>query len=133
MMRYKRVPTVILLTVIVSIATVGASCHREHLSPERIVGKLVINGACGNYVIQVISGKIAPSRYLASWSNGDTTYTNVFTVRDRCHFGQNGVKQNQKFSFLLSDTAVVQTCMVCDIYVAVPNVSNWITDVQPMP
>lgn len=93
----------------------------------------MIIGACENYAVQVISGKIDPSRYLATWSNGDTAYQNIFTVSNRCDFARYGFKQGQEFSFLLSDTAIGQTCAQCDIYIAVPNVGNTITSVQPIP
>jgi len=105
----------------------------KKLSEERLVGKLVTNGACANYVVQLISGKIDSSKIAASWYNGDTTYTNVFSVSNRCDFGGNGLKAGDKFSFLLNDTVIVQNCMVCDIYVNVPNVYNTVSGVQRIP
>jgi hypothetical protein len=132
MANHKGFQVAMLLTSAVIILA-GTSCRREHLTPDRIVGKVVIDGVCGNYAVQVISGKIDSSRLLASWLDGDTTYTNVFTVANRCNFGGYGLKQGQEFSFQLSDSAIVQSCAICDIYVAVPNVANTVIDVQPMP
>lgn len=116
----------------VIIVLAGTSCRRQHLFPDPLIGKVVVDGACGNYAVQVISGRIDPARIVASWPDGDTTYTNVFTVANRCNFGGYGLKQGQEFSFQLSDSAIAQDCMVCDIYVAVPNVANTVINVQPV-
>ena len=105
----------------------------KKLSGERLVGKLVVNGACDNYAVQLISGNIDPTKIVASWPDGDTTYTNVFSVNNRCDFGGYGLKLGDKFSFLLNDTVIVQNCMVCDIYVNVPNIYNTVTGVQRIP
>jgi hypothetical protein len=123
----------LILFLLLVFTAAGIACRRQHLSSQRLVGKLVINGACGNYAVQVISGNIDPSRLLASWTDGDTTYTNVFAVNNRCNFGQYGLKQGESFSFLLNDSLVVQTCMSCEIVVPVPDVSNTVTGVEPLP
>ncbi|HWB93071.1 MAG TPA: hypothetical protein VG605_14510, partial [Puia sp.] len=104
-----------------------------HLPPERLVGKLVITGPCENYAIQLISGNIDSSKIMALWRNGDSTYTNVFSVSNRCTFARYGLKRGDKFSFLLNDSLDVQTCMQCEIYIALPPVWNTVTGVQPIP
>lgn len=105
-------------------------CHPKRVYPDQLTGKLVINGACGNYVVQVVSGSIDPKRIVSSWTDplSHVTYTNVFRVANSCTFG--GVAKDQLFTFTIPDPAPVQNCFLCDIYVPTPPVSTPVANVQ---
>ena len=94
----------------------------------------MLNGACGNFVIQVLEGTIDPGKIVASWKNpqNDSVITNVFTVGNRCSFGGNNLVQGDIFTFQLDATPPPQNCMLCLIYVPTPPVSNAVKNVQKL-
>ena len=124
---------------IFAVAVVVLSCGAFQCTPSHerpgLVGKLVINGPCGNYVVQIVSGDYDHSKVVPVWKDPatDTTYTNVFTVKNRCTFGGYGIQKGQLFTFLMNDSVIVQNGMVCKIYVAVPPLSNTVTAARPLP
>jgi len=107
-------------------------CHPKKVNPDHLTGKLVINGACGQYVVQVVSGSIDPKRIASSWTDtfSHITYTNVFRVANSCTFGGEGVAKDQLFTFTIPDPGPVQDCFLCQIYVPTPPVSTPVTNVQ---
>jgi hypothetical protein len=113
----------------------GISCRPCHEQPATLTGKLVINGPCGNYAVQIISGRYDRSKVLPTWKDTlhNITYTNVFSVANRCTFGEYGVQKDQLFTFLMNDSVIVQDCAVCEIYVALPPVYNMVNGVRPLP
>jgi hypothetical protein len=122
-----------LLAVILFFAGAGFNCRPNvELPPGFIKGKLVVNGPCGNYVVQVVEGDIDPSRLLKTWTDSvrDTTYTNVFRVANACDFGGARLLQNDIFQFKLNDTVIVQNCMLCMIFYPTPAVSNTVSHIQ---
>ncbi|GGB04378.1 hypothetical protein [Puia dinghuensis] len=116
------------------LAGTGFYCQPGKIESPTLTGKLVIDGPCSNYVIQVLSGNIDSSKIVASWKDStfghDTTYTNVFTVSDFCTFGNNHLSQGDVFTFRITDSVPVQTCMQCLIYVPTPQKRNAVIDVQ---
>jgi len=109
-------------------------CRRDDTPPpgNTLKGKLVLNGACGNYVIQVLEGTIDPGKIVASWKNPqtDSVFTNVFTAGNSCNFEGNNLVQDDIFTFQLDATPPPQNCAHCLIYVPTPPVSNAIKNVQ---
>ena len=106
----------------------------KHPSGNTLTGKLVVNGPCGNYVIAVLEGTIAPDKVVASWKQPgtDSVFTNVFTIANRCSFGGNHLVQGDIFTFRIDSTPPPEDCAVCLIYVPTPNVNNAVTDVQKL-
>jgi hypothetical protein len=111
-------------------------CRRDDTNPpgDTLKGKLVLNGPCGNYVIQVLEGNISPDKMVASWKQPqtDSVFTNVFTVANSCNFGGNNLQQEDIFTFQLDATPAPQNCMLCMIYVPTPTVSNAVKNVQKL-
>ena len=128
----QRIPAIAVLFLL--LAGTGFYCRREKplTAPATLTGKLITNGPCGNYVIQVLSGKVDPSRIVASWKPdpGDTTYTNVFKVANVCNFEGSSLAKNDIFTFRMNDTVIVNNCMVCEIYVPTPPIANTVDHVQ---
>ena len=125
----------IFFLVVLLFAGAGFNCKPSKISPppSLLTGKLVVNGPCGFYVVQVLSGNIDSARLAKSWkyTTGDTTFSNVFMVNDRCTFGGYGLSKNDEFTFEITDTVIVQDCMLCLIaYPPTPAVSNTVTHVQ---
>ena len=124
---------VLLLTALLLFAGIGFNCHHDKVSlqPTPLTGKLVLNGPCGQYVVQVLSGNIDSARIVKSWTiPGDTNYSNVFAVSNSCTFGEYKLSRNDVFTFALNDTSYVQTCMLCMIYSPTPGISNIVSHVQ---
>ena len=115
------------------VLTAGGFHCRPSYEQSGLIGKLVINVACGNYAVEVVSGNIDPAKVVAVWKQPGTgnVYSKVFAVSDACVFGQSGIKTGELFSFSLSDSTIVQNCMSCDIAVALPPVSNAVVNVRP--
>lgn len=111
-------------------------CRRDDASPgdNLLKGKLVINGPCGNYVVQLLEGHMPPEDIVASWKNPqkDSVYTNVFTVGNSCSFGGNHLAQGDIFTFQLDARPAPQNCALCLIYVATPPVRDAIKNVQKL-
>jgi hypothetical protein len=114
----------------------GFFCRRTSIIPHpptndsTLTGKLIVNGPCANYVIQVLSGKVDSSRILTTWQLKDTTYHNVFTVSNYCNFGDYGLVKGDVFTFRMNDTTIVNNCYQCAIYVAVPGIYNTVSRVS---
>lgn len=109
----------------------GIMCQPEKINPTTLTGKLVLNRACANYVIQVLQGTIEPSKIDALWKNpdNDSTYINVFTVANRCTF-PDSLKEGDTISFEIDTNPPAQTCAVCAISYPTPPVSNDVKNVQ---
>jgi hypothetical protein len=105
--------------------------------PGSLTGKLVIDGPCGNYVVEVISGNFDSSEVDSHWTDPSTgtAYTNVFTVTDACTFGGYNISQGQSFTFQFTpaDSTVVQNCEECLIAVPTPPVRSSVEDIMALP
>lgn len=131
----KRLPT--LPVFLLLLALTGTHCHRTQMnsSTSTLKGKLVVDGPCGFYAIQVLSGNIDPSRIQRTWKyefgQTDTIYSNVFRASNICVFGGYGLSKNDTFTFRLTDSVEVQNCMICEIaWPAGLNVASTVTDVH---
>lgn len=121
--------------VVLLFAGAGFNCRPSKVSPQPVLltGKLVVNGPCGFYAVQVLSGNVDSSRLVKSWkyTSGDTTFSNVFMVSDACTFGGYGLSKNDEFTFEMNDTTIVQNCMLCMIaWPPTPAISNTVSKVQ---
>ncbi|MEO8820796.1 MAG: hypothetical protein ABI374_08150 [Ginsengibacter sp.] len=107
-------------------------CKKATFTGEKLTGKLIINGACDHYVIQLQKGKIDTANIESSWldQSNDKTYTNVFTVANACSFGNYGLQQGDVFTFQIASNLPSETCSVCQIFVATPRKQNTIINVQ---
>ena len=67
-------------------------CNKADQPPvEYYKGKLVLQGICMNYVIQVVEGSVNPTLYEPTWLNPMTniSYKNVFGLASICTFPSN--------------------------------------------
>jgi hypothetical protein len=123
-----------ILLPIVALLLTGASfqCKPNRVEPPQLTGKLVVNAACGHYVVEVLSGNVDSARLVRSWkdSASDTTYTNVFAVSNACTFSGFGLSRGDIFTFTMNDTVIVQNCMLCMIFYPKPPVSNFVNHVR---
>ena len=122
-----------LLLLLITLA--GASCKPTHVAPSSLTGKLVVNGPCGNYVIQVLQGAPPPGRVTPLWKDpvSKMVYTNVFTVANRCSFPGSAITISKgdvfTFEWDVSTSSLVD-CMICQIFVPTPPVENIVKNIQ---
>lgn len=129
-----------LLPIMLAILVVlcGLACRRSNASSgiSGMTGKLVESAGCGNYIVKLLSGPITDSSVLVkSWTDPvtDSTFTNVFTVKDWIYFQQANVSVGDTFTFTLNGpvpnpSQEYYTCMVLPYNM--PSVSNNITNIQ---
>lgn len=127
--------TILIPVVLFLFAGSGFNCEPGKVNPDKLTGKLVVAGPCGQYVIQVLKGDLDSSRiqkmYLDSGFFGKgERYSNVFTVRNVCDFAGYHLSKNDIFTFVLKDTLPDQNCAVCLIYYPVPTITNTVQQVQ---
>lgn len=97
-------------------------CNKADLpAVEYFKGKLVLQGICMNYVIQIVEGSVNPILYEQSWVNPitNTTYKNVFGLASTCTFPSN-IKEGDEFYFTIPKNPVAQTCAQCTAYSPIP-------------
>ena len=111
-------------------------CRRDDMDhPGNVLkGKLLFNGMCGQYTVQLLEGYMPPEKIVASWKfpNTDSIYTNVFAAANVCNFGEFHLQQGDVFTFKLDSLPPVQNCAVCLAYFPTPPISNAIKDVQKL-
>ena len=88
---------------------------------EYFKGKLVLQGICMNYVIQIVEGSVNPTLFEQSWVNPftNTNYKNVFGLASICTFPSN-IKEGDEFYFTIPKNPVAQTCAQCKAYSPIP-------------
>ncbi|HSC38749.1 MAG TPA: hypothetical protein VLD19_12790 [Chitinophagaceae bacterium] len=111
-------------------------CRRDDMDhPGNVLkGKLLFNGFCGQYTIQLLEGYIPPEKIVASWKfpYSDSVYPNVFAVANACTFGGNHLQQGDVFTFELDTPVPPQNCALCLAYFPTPPISNAVKDVQKL-
>ena len=138
MLRRATLPILLFLTVVIT-----SSCHRSKSNPSKYIGQLVAYGGCSHYVVKFLAGPISDSSVLVkSWTDTayhdgivtDTTFTNVFTVKNWITFQQANVQLGELFSFELNqhdpNTGTYYTCAIWPF--DMPAVSNTVTNIQPV-
>lgn len=136
MSRRITLPILLFLTIVAA-----SSCHRSKSSPAKYMGQLVAYHGCSHYIVKFLDGPITDSSVLVkSWidtayHNGavtDTTFTNVFTVKNWITFQQANLKLGDMFTFELNQhDPNTGTYYTCDIWpIDMPAVSNTVTDIR---
>ena len=107
-------------------------CKKTILTSPVLTGKLIINGPCEHYVIQLQKGTIDTANIESSWydPDNDSTYSNVFTVANFCSFGSYGLQKGDVFTFEIDPNSPPQYCLICMISVATPPKQNAVINVQ---
>jgi hypothetical protein len=125
----------LLLILLPVICLCNVHCKKDTPTDTAYTGKLIVNGACDHYVIQVTSGNIDTANIVASWvdTDNDSTYNNVFAVANYCSFGVNGLQKGDVFTFTIDPNEMTQTCPICAIAVAVPPKQNAVINVHKLP
>ena len=125
----------LLLILLTLICLCNIHCKKDTPAGTDYTGKLIVNGACDHYVIQVTTGNIDMANIVASWfdTDNDSTYNNVFAVGNYCSFGVNGLQKGDVFTFMIDPDEMVQTCPICAIAVAVPPKQNAVINVHKLP
>ena len=109
--------------LIIFIFLLNISCNKSSdTSVTCFKGKLVLQGICMNYVIQIIEGDVDKSLYESSWQNplSNTTYQNVFGLESICTFPST-INEGDEFYFSIPKRPVVQACAQCKAYSPIPN------------
>lgn len=119
--------------ILLFILCAGIMCQPKQVTFPLLKGKLVLNRACSNFVIQVLQGTIEPSKIDPLWKDtaNDSTYINVFAVANRCSF-PSGLAEGDTIMFALDPNPPAQTCAICQIYYPTPPVMNDVRDVQKL-
>lgn len=117
-----RFPASLLFILLINTA---ATCNKAAAPGNCFKGKLVIKGACTNYVIKVLEGNTAGLKVEKSWTDeaDGKVYENVFALASRCNFPD--MEEGDEFYFTVTGVQV-QNCMQCTIYRAVPKARNFI-------
>lgn len=110
------------------------ACRRSTLIPPpspTLTGTVVENPGCGHFIVKVLSGTFADSSVEKSWTDSmtDSTFSNVFTVRNFMQMQQAQLVQGDTFSFTLNGAvpdSIYFTCMVVpyNMPAATDNVTN---------
>jgi hypothetical protein len=107
--------------ILLGLILMAWSC--KTVKPDRapcFKGRLEIKGACMNYTIKLLEGKLDTTLLVKNWTNESTgkSYSNVFKLGSRCSFPED-ILEGQEFYFVL-DTTTIQNCAVCMVYYPVP-------------
>lgn len=123
-----------LLLIFSVICMCNIHCKKDTPANTVYKGRLIVNGACNHYAVEVTSGNIDTALVVTSWldTDNDTTYTNAFAVANFCTFGVNGLQKGDVFTFTIDPNPMVQTCPICAIAVAVPPKQNAVINVHKL-
>jgi hypothetical protein len=111
-----------LLLIFSVICLCNIHCKKDSNTDTVYTGRLIVNGACEHYAIELTGGDIDTALIVKSWLNtdNDTTYTNAFAVANYCTFGAIGLQKGDVFTFTIDPNPMAQTCPICATAVAVP-------------
>lgn len=96
----------------------------------------MVQAVCDHFIVQIQSGQYQPSQVVASWtdSENDSTYTNVFIVKNICSFAAARLPVGTVFQFTIDSTATDAICNTCDAApFASPAASNTVTNIKVVP
>ncbi len=111
------------LFIISLVSLISLRCHKSTPASTVLTGKLIVNGSCEHYAVQLLKGTIDTANIEASWhdTDNDSTYTNAFAVFNYCTFGSAGLQLGDVFTFEVDPNPMAQTCPICFSGVAVPS------------
>ncbi len=92
-------------------------------------GKLVLQGICLNYVIEVMDANFNQDLIVKTWTNNNIVYNNVFALASICDFPEH-IKEGDTFRFRVRTDPIEQTCAVCLAFSPTPNKRLQITVCQ---
>lgn len=120
------------LLILFIICLFNIHCKKNTTGAIVYTGKLIVNGPCEHYAIEVTSGNIDTSLVVTSWLDplNDTTYTNAFAVANLCTFGSSGLQIGDVFTFTIDPHPMAQTCPICMIAVPVPAKQIAVTNIH---
>ncbi len=124
-----------LLLIFSVICLCNIHCKKDMPAATIYTGKLIVNGPCDHYAVEVTGGNIDTALIVTSWldTDNDTTYTNAFAVANLCTFGANLLQKGDIFTFTIDPNPMVQTCPICGIAVAVPSKQIAVINVHKVP
>ena len=97
------------------------SCSKSEEPSVSYIGKLVKQGICMNYVIEVINPNFQSKHIEEIWIDefSKIEYNNVFTLESVCDFPDE-IKEGDSFRFIIGNNNT-NFCAVCEAYTPVPN------------
>ena len=125
-----------LLLIFSVICLCNIHCKKDSHSGDTVyTGRLIVNGPCEHYAIELTGGNMDTSLIVKSWldTDNDTTYTNAFAVANYCTFGANGLQKGDVFTFTINPEPMAQTCPICATAVAVPQKQIAVINVHKVP
>lgn len=124
------------LSALLGLLLSGISACRRHNDGNELRGKLVLAAGCGNYVIQLLHGKLPPDRINTTWKDPltDSVYTNVFTVANACDFNASKLVLGDIIRFRVDNSGPVpvQNCVFCTWYRPAPPANNIVLDARKL-
>ena len=131
----KRKSCMKLLLIFSVICLCNIHCKKDSNTDTVYTGKLIVNGPCEHYAIELTGGNLDTALIVKSWLNtdNDTTYTNAFAVANYCTFIANGLQKGDVFTFIIDPNPTAQTCPICAIAVAVPQKQIAVINVHKVP
>jgi hypothetical protein len=124
-----------LLLILSVICICNVHCKKDTPVDTVYTGKLIVDGPCDHYAVEVTSGDIDTALIVSSWldKDNDTTYTDAFAVANFCTFGATLLQKGDVFTFTIDPNPMVQTCPICGIAVAVPPKQIAVINVHKVP
>ena len=118
--------------LLLAICLCNIHCEKNSSLGPVLTGKLIVNGPCSHYVIQLEKGTIDSEHITATWldHDNDSIYNNVFTVANYCTFGNYGLQKGDVITFQVDPNPPAQTCAICLIAVDVPPKLNAVVNVK---
>jgi hypothetical protein len=113
--------------LIIVFALSAFQCNNKMASADGVLkGKLVIKELCAHYVVQVTSGKLDTSIVTNGWKDDkrNKIYDNVFTVANRCGFGDAQLNEGDEFEFRIDKNPPPEDCIVCMAFYPTPEKRN---------
>lgn len=104
--------------------------------PATVTGTVVENPGCGHFIVKVLSGTYADSSVEKSWTDSvtDSTFTNVFGVRNFMQMQQAQLVQGDTFRFTLNGPvpdSIYMTCMI--VPYNMPSATDNVTNIVKLP
>lgn len=117
---------VIVFCALALVATLCLSSCKNSKSGQNqapLVGRLVISEICQHLVVAIESGSFDPEKVTASYTDEKRgkTFKNVFTIENRCLFGESNIKEGDRFNFEWMPDNIKETCMNCMAFYPTPD------------
>jgi hypothetical protein len=116
------------------IAVMLVQCTKNTSGGQVLTGRLIVNGPCEHFAVQLLSGTMDTTMYVSSWHDidNDSTYANAFYIKNYCTFAAIRLQVGDSISFQIDPHPITQTCPICFIGVSVPPKGAYINNVQKL-